>query len=167
MAEALAASGLASSIVSFIDFSVKLAKLIKDFYDAHGELPKDLRKCQGLVDEFSGWIRDLQVRQTNKMTVPTKAEAALQGAVDRCASECQNLIRIYTDLIPMNGQASVVRGRISDFKLALKAMRTDERIKRAQQSLECCKNDLRLCIAERTLSIAEETRLELAPSWVR
>ena len=60
MAEAMALAGLASSIITFIDASVKLASVSKEFYLNCGELPKELSKCQKLTDEFYLWISDLQ-----------------------------------------------------------------------------------------------------------
>ena len=88
MAEAMAVAGLASSIVTFLDFGVKVAKLTKQVYDAHGELPKDLQKCQSTVDEFSDWIRSLQ---SNMGSLPTRVDEALKTAIDHCIDDCDAL----------------------------------------------------------------------------
>jgi N-terminal domain on NACHT_NTPase and P-loop NTPases len=151
MAEALAAAGLASSIITFIEFGVKLAKLTKQVYDAHGELPKDLQKCQSIVDEFSDWVRNLKTRQDTALP-PSHCEHSLKRALDECINDCDELLGIFENLLSKGtaGKAS--------FKLVLRAMRKEGRIEKAQKSLENHKNELRLRIAERTMEMVEETR---------
>ncbi|KAH0534061.1 hypothetical protein FGG08_007340 [Glutinoglossum americanum] len=158
MAEAIAAAGLASSVVTFLEFGIKLAKLTKQVHDAQGELPKDLQKCQSTVDEFSEWIRNLQTRQSKNGAPSSDADEALKKAIDYCVTDCEDLLRILQDLLPGSVPASGKQGRASNFKTALRAMRQDGRIKKAQKNLETHKNELRLCIAERTMSMVEEAR---------
>jgi hypothetical protein len=49
MAEALAAVGLASSIITFIDFSVEFRKLVRSISQSHGSLPKELEECHEYI----------------------------------------------------------------------------------------------------------------------
>jgi hypothetical protein len=158
MAEAIAAAGLASSVMTFLDFGIKLAKLTKQVYDAQGELPKDLQNCQSTVDEFSKWIQNLQMIQSKNGAQLNEADEALEKAIDHCVDDCEDLLKIFQDLLPGPVPAGSKQGRASNFRTALRAMRRDGRIKKAQKNLETHKNELRLHIAERTMAMVEETR---------
>ena len=152
MAEAMAVAGLASSIITFVEFGVKLARLTKQVYDAHGELPKDLQKCQSIVDEFSDWIRNLKTRQDGVNLPLSHCELSLKNALDHCVNDCDELLRIFENLL-----SNATPGKAS-FKLVLRAMRKEGRMEKVQRSLEYHKNELRLRIAERTMEMVEETR---------
>jgi hypothetical protein len=155
MAEAMAVAGLFASVISFLDFGVKVAKLTKQVYEAQGELPKDLQKCQSTVDDFSDWIRNLQ---PSIGSTSTRADAALKTAIDHCIDDCDALLKILQRLLPAGALPGSNQDRTARFKTVLRALRSDGKIKKAQSSLESHKNELRLRIAERTMYMVEENR---------
>ncbi|KAI1379675.1 hypothetical protein F4677DRAFT_407214 [Hypoxylon crocopeplum] len=150
MMDPISAAGLASSIITFVDFTIKFAKLAKQVHEAHGALPADLRQCQSILDEFSQWIRNLQTRQA---TSP-QADRNLSSAIDHCVEDCNDLLDIFQAILPSTGQR---QGKLVSLKTAVKALRSEGRIKRVQKSLETHKNELRLRIAERTMVMMEKT----------
>jgi len=50
MAEALAAAGLASSIIAFINFSIELGKLVRKISQSQDSLPWELTACHEYID---------------------------------------------------------------------------------------------------------------------
>jgi hypothetical protein len=156
MAEAMAAAGLASNIISFIDASLKLASICKEFYENCGQLPKELAKCQKLVDEFYLWISDLQrcLSVQAPSIAPTRADIALQNVITSCVEECQCFQELLASLLPVVKASSRVPARLIALKSAIAIMHKEGKIKRLQQSLEGLKNDLRLCIGERTMRLS-------------
>jgi hypothetical protein len=152
------ATGLASSIITFLDYSIRLARLTKQVYEARGELPKDLKECQFIVDEFSGWIRDLKSKQSGKGQLSSYHDQSLTSAIEHCADDCNELLQIYQDLLPKDSQSSL-GGKpdiASSFKTVIRAMRREGRIQKVQKRLEIHKNELRLHIAERTMDMVEQ-----------
>ncbi|RYP69729.1 hypothetical protein DL771_005931 [Monosporascus sp. 5C6A] len=157
--EPVAVAGLASSIITFLDCSIKLAKLTKQVYDAGGELPKDLKECQSIVDEFSGWIRDLKSKQSGRCHPSNSHDQSLTNAIDHCADDCNELLQIYQDLLPKSSRSTVgvTLDISSSFATVIRAIRKEGRIQKVQRRLEMHKNELRLHIAERTMHMVEQT----------
>lgn len=158
MAEAMAAAGLASSIVAFIDASVKLASVCKEFHSNYGELPKELAKCQKLTDEFYLWISDLQrsLSVQDPLIQPTEADSALQNVIVKCVDECKAFQELLSGLLPAVRARNQLGARLAALKSAVSAMHKEGKIKRCQQSLEQLKNDLRLYIGVRTMRLSEQ-----------
>lgn len=158
MAEVMALAGLASSIITFIDASVKLASVSKEFYLNCGELPKELSKCQKLTDEFYLWISDLQrsLSVQNPLIQPTEADIALQNVIVNCVDECRTFQELLLGLLPTVKVRNQMGARLVALKSAVSAMHKEGKIKRLHQSLEGLKNELRLCIGERTMRLSEQ-----------
>ncbi|KAI9150492.1 hypothetical protein HJFPF1_10259 [Paramyrothecium foliicola] len=152
-------AGLTSSIITFLDCSIKLAKLTKQVYEAHGELPKELKECQTIVDEFSGWIQALRSKESSAATYVSIHNVSLSVAIDHCIEDCDELLQIYQSLLPKNAQKSgSTSGKtISNIKMVLKALKREGRIEKMKKRLEMHKNQLRLCMAERTMDMVEQS----------
>jgi hypothetical protein len=147
MAE-FAAAGLASSIVTFIDASVKLTKLTRQYYKAHGTLPDDLPKCQTSVEEFRSWIEGLRGSQTRIALATTRNETRIGELVHACTVECQKVTQIFQELVvdPAIHNGSKAR-RFQHVQVALKAIRKAGKIKRLMNTLDAIKADLQLAMA--------------------
>ena len=160
MAEAFAAAGLASSIVTFFEFSIRLARLTKSFHDAYGDLPIDLRQCQRLVDDLTSWVQDVQARRKAVLvpTVPTRNEMALEKAIRDTLVDCEQVETLFKDLLPKPPLTTSPRKKVlAKMKSALRLMRKEGRINQAIAVVEARKNSLGLVIGETTLACASDT----------
>ena len=84
-----------------------------------------------------------------------RVDSALRLVIEQRVQEPRALLSLVNSLKTDSGSVRGFRGVFSDFALALRTMRKEGKIKRLQQSLEDCKNNLRLLIAERTMWAAE------------
>jgi len=53
-------AGLASSIITFIEFSVEFGKLVRDISRTQGRLPKELEECRDYIGFVAAWLQNIQ-----------------------------------------------------------------------------------------------------------
>ncbi|MCJ1246054.1 hypothetical protein MMC30_003258 [Trapelia coarctata] len=130
MAEALAAAGLASSIVQFITFSCQLVERLKEFQSSIQEVPKTFRDISVqlplLVDTLGKTKAQADSRQ-----VTWETASALKPVVEGCLEQIKSLEDILTKTIP--GQESSAWDR--RFK-ALSSLRHDKAVQRISSALQ-------------------------------
>ncbi|KAH7369671.1 hypothetical protein BKA65DRAFT_470928 [Rhexocercosporidium sp. MPI-PUGE-AT-0058] len=158
MAE-LAAVGLVSNIISFIDFSIEFGQLVRDVAQAHGQLPQELEECHEYVKTISSWLANIK----NNLVVPTRLgaeeeDANLEAAILRCTDTSNNLIKLLSSL---GGAAGVeqgastarfdkIRDGLRSVKRAGKIVWRKDEIRGIRDKLRENRDDVHACIASRT-----------------
>ena len=147
MLDPLTALGLASNIVQFIDFSIKIAELTKEFKDAASGLPKDLDRIAIIVDDLAALARRLQQSQTGTTATVTLPQAQKFGLIlQGCVKEAETFQKLLLSLKATgrhNGWAS--------FWSALKSVRKGGEIKGIESALESYKSQITLRLQEEAL----------------
>ena len=130
MAEALAAVGLASAIVQFIDFGTKVVNRLSVFPSKVGDVPETFRLIKVqlplILDTLQQTKDQADERQINEETAK-----ALKTVVDECIAAVQQLDEILTKALP-NGRDSTWQ----KYWKALSSLAKDKKISQLQASLE-------------------------------
>ncbi|KAG4428472.1 hypothetical protein IFR05_016041 [Cadophora sp. M221] len=166
MAE-LAAIGLVSNIISFIDFSVEFGQLVQDVAQAHGQLPRELEECREHVDAISTWLADIK----RNLMVPARLVVEVQGdeedvhleaAILRCVDTVNGLIKLLSSLggtVAVGTEQGVATGtapmeRIRDgvrsVKRAGKIVWRKDEMREMRDRLRENRDHVHACIASRT-----------------
>jgi hypothetical protein len=128
----LTAFSLASSIVQFIDFSQKIARLAKAFHDNYGELPADTARVSLMVQDIESLLRRLQTSPTSQNgSGDALQECTFSAVVVACASEAESFSNPLSSL-KTAGHAS----GMASFLSTLKTLRHAGRIERCEASLQ-------------------------------
>jgi hypothetical protein len=150
--DGFAASGLASSIVTFIDCSFKVTKLARNIHKAHGGLPKDLRDCHDRAEALRLWITQFQrmrldSNQLDRQERVGLSDAALMHVIEQCATQCLLLSGILETLLPVSASTGndISSSWTTAYRSALRAMRKGGRIKNIQDHLELLKKEICNC----------------------
>jgi hypothetical protein len=97
MAEALAAVGLASSIITFIDFSVEFRKLVRSISQSQGSLPKELEECHEYIGIIAVWLEDVK-RSIPPSSTTVEEDRHLEEAIKRCSQTAKELLVLLESL---------------------------------------------------------------------
>jgi hypothetical protein len=110
MAEALAIVGLVSSIVQFVDFSLKIVHRLNEFHSSLDEVPKSFRDIKIelplLVDAL-----DRTKKQTEDGCFSKNAQEAIWSVVKGCQSQVEQLNDVLEETLPTKGDSSWRRGK--------------------------------------------------------
>ena len=110
MAEALAAIGLASSIVQFVSFGAKAVERLEDFQRRAGDLPKAF---QQITVQLPLLIKALE--QTKAQSAAGQgnqdSQSELNSVVQDCYSQVELLNEILVKTLPGPNDGSLRRGR--------------------------------------------------------
>jgi hypothetical protein len=94
-----AGAGLASSIITFINFSIEFATLVKDITAAHGGLPKELEECRTRIQTVVEWLRSIQ-RSLDPPHIETPGDILLRLAILQFLGTCDELLDQCASFIP-------------------------------------------------------------------
>jgi hypothetical protein len=157
MAELIAlqgGAGLASSIITFVEFSVEFGKLVRDIARTQGGLPRELEECREYIDVVAAWLED--IRRSIPSHTHTEEDRLLEQAVERCQNTAGRLVTLLETLCgsaATDGRRSVVhRARIvlRDVKRAGKIMWRKEEIIEIRDKLKGHKDDVHSHLGSRT-----------------
>ena len=130
MAEALAAVGLASAIVQFIDFGTKIGTRLSEFSAEVGEVPRTFRSIKvqlPLILKILQQTKDqADARQVDKNTAQ-----ALEAVVRECTATVQQLDERLTKALPNDKTSPWQR-----YRKALSSLAQDKKIAELQASIE-------------------------------
>ncbi|KAL8660063.1 MAG: hypothetical protein Q9202_006829 [Teloschistes flavicans] len=114
-AEALAAVGLASNLLQFIDFTAQLCVRIQEYSSAISGLPKDLAHQAAHLSHLLTLLRELQ-GQSN-------GQQPQDGILDQCQAQAQELADVFESLRTDSGQ-----NRWKHARAAFKSMKRTEQV---------------------------------------
>jgi hypothetical protein len=84
------AAGLASSIKTFISFSIEFGRLVRDVAKAQGELPKELEDCREYIEVVASWLDDIN-RGLPLNSTAMEEDKHLEEAIRRCTQTSSDL----------------------------------------------------------------------------
>ncbi|KAL9579363.1 MAG: hypothetical protein Q9212_005152 [Teloschistes hypoglaucus] len=122
-AEALAAVGLASNILQFIDFTTQLCVRIQEYSSAASGLPKALAQQAAHLSHLLGLFRELQEQSGEQQHQ--------DGILEPCRVQAQELADIFESLRTDSSQS-----RWKHAKAAFKSMKRTEKIDKLQSTLD-------------------------------
>jgi hypothetical protein len=155
MAEAFAAIGLASSIITFIDFSKEFGCLVRDISKGQGSLPKELEECHEYVDIVAVWL-DGTMRLTEPIDTTVEEDQHLQNAIQRCSQTAGELLVLLESVSKDPGPVESrslrrrTRGPIGSIKWAGKITWKREQIIEIRDRLRADKDNVHHHISSRT-----------------
>jgi hypothetical protein len=91
------AVGLASSIISFISFSIEFSKLVREVAKTQGELPKELDDCREYIEIVASWLDDINQGLAVNSSA-TEEDKHLEEAIRRCAQTSSGLTLLLRTL---------------------------------------------------------------------
>jgi hypothetical protein len=147
-------AGLASSIITFIEFSVKFGKLVRDIARTHGGLPRELEECREYIDVVAAWLGN--IRQSIPDRTHAEEDRLLEQAIERCQNTAGRLMALLetlcgsarTDVKTSVGhRARIVLG---DVKRAGKIMWRKEEITGIRDKLKGHRDDVHSHLGSRT-----------------
>ena len=116
-AEVLAAVGLASNILQFIEFTSHLCIRIKEYSSTTSGLPKDLASKAIQLAELLGLLQEIS-KQSDK-------HFSVNGTLAQCASQAQELADLLETL-----QGRLGASRWGNAKVAFKSLKRAEQIEK-------------------------------------
>ncbi len=130
MAEALAAVGLASAIVQFIDFGTKIVNRLSDFSAEVGEVPKTFRLIKVqlplILDTLQQTKDQADARQVNE-----KSAEALKAVIVECTATVQQLDEMVTKALPNDKDSSLQK-----YRKALSSLTQDKKVAQLLAAIE-------------------------------
>lgn len=153
MAELVAAAGLASSIITFIDFSCQFGTRLNELRKLVKELPADLQTCERLVKILGKSLRRLQSQYapTTSPTSPGGMEEDLELLVEGCTETIGDFIEILDNL-------KAKSSRKHEFRRALKIVRAEGKILGFERSLDQYLIDILVVLGESHEAAIERIR---------
>lgn len=130
MAEALAAVGLASAIVQFIDFGTRVVVRLSEFSTEAKEVPKIFRQIKVQLPLILNTLQQTK-DQAEARHVNEDTAKALKAVVGECTTIVQQLDEILTKTLP-NDEASTWQ----KYRKALSSLAQDKKIAQLQASIE-------------------------------
>jgi len=155
MAEAIAAVGLTSSIITFIDFSKDFSRLVRSMSKGQGSLPRELEECHEYVGIVAAWLEDAR-RSTNPINTTAKEDQHLEDAIQRCSQTATELFVLLESVsrgsVPAGNGSLIQRSReaISSVKKAGKIIWKREEIADLRDRLRVDKENVHHHISSRT-----------------
>jgi hypothetical protein len=145
MAEALAAVGLASAIVQFVDFGIKVVKRLSEFSVDLNDVPRTFREINSQLPLIINLLRQTKA-QADAQGLSEDTAKALKIVVARCSVKVKELEKILNKAVPTN-QDSTWKRRAK----AITSLRHDKTVADIQASLE---RNLRLLTGYQTFNTA-------------
>ena len=137
--EALAALGIASAVVSFVDFSIDITSKGKEYYKSvDGRLMEHV-ELQGIAER----LKDLSVgiRRSLSSLPDAKLLSAEEKALKSVAQRCQVVARELKEALEKL-QTSGACGKFKNFRQALKTQWTKSEIEDRQRRLKLIREEL-------------------------
>lgn len=153
--EALAAVGLASSILQFIDFGATLISESREIYQSVSGITKEFEGLQAVCDHVSRISAELAPTSVAGSSAvsrpgghkPIKAEDDLFILARKCHKTADSL---HSRLRGLSIGSSSSHSKLSSLKQALKNSLGKSGVKELSKTLDGYRNDLMLCLASVT-----------------
>lgn len=116
-AEALAAVGLVSNILQFVDFTSQLCVQIKEIASSASGLPKELDRQATQLAELLALLRDL--------AQDAKGHALGEGVLQQCQAQAQELAVLLKSFDGGSG-----KGHWKNAKVAFRSMRHNKEVEK-------------------------------------
>jgi hypothetical protein len=129
MVDPITASGLASSIITFIEIGYKVGERTAQFARLSGRLPRDLEALKVLVDVVIRSGRRLHASITSQESVPSQAMSDFKDIFEQYSGIAEELVRILDQI---NGAGS---SSSSSLQKAVKSIRKEGRLQRMRNDL--------------------------------
>ena len=155
MAEAVAAIGLASSILQLLDFSGKVAARLNEFQSNSQDLSGNLKTIKVQLPLILNAVKRIQEQAQDELVSEPTAEA-LQTVVEDCKQAVLKLEGILTKIIPPTGASSWQRRAF-----AFKSLAYDKDIQRTFSHLD---RNISVLTLHQATATAELSRVVAASS---
>jgi len=110
MAEVLAAIGLASSIVQFVDFSSKIVDQLNEFKSSVDEVPRTFRDLQVQLPLLRDTLKRTKA-QAEAGSIDADTQKAVLNVVEGCQAQVKLLDDILIKTLPRTGDSRFTRGK--------------------------------------------------------
>ena len=127
MLDPVSASSLASSIVTFVDFTYKVGKRTYELSRMTGELPPDIQKCKDVVEILARATTRMHTELSPNNTICPAT--ALDADLSQLFEQCTKITETFLDLL---GELSSARS----FSKVLKIIRKEGRLQRIHDALD-------------------------------
>lgn len=129
MAEALAAVGVASSIVQLIDFGSKVIRRLQEFHSKLDDVPPAFRHINSQLPLLLETLKGTE-KAIGQGLIGTNVEKALTPVIDGCRSQIGQLDAVITKVLPAAGDSRLQRS-----KKALSSLYQDTKIDNISSAL--------------------------------
>lgn len=134
MAESLAAVGLVSAIVQFVDFTVKVIERLNEFHSKVKDAPQPFSDFKVRLPLMRITLDNIRSQAQAKFVDP-KAQEALFDVVSGCQAQVQVLDDILSRMLPARGDGRVGMKALSSVVHEKTLRRAMDRIQEYQLSL--------------------------------
>jgi N-terminal domain on NACHT_NTPase and P-loop NTPases len=104
MAEALAAVGVAASIVQLVDFSSKILHRLDEFRSSVGEVPKSFRHIRAELPVLQDSLRQIK-EAIDAGSVEDRTKKTLMPAIQGCQDQIEQLDAVLAKTLPESSTA--------------------------------------------------------------
>ncbi|KAL0943905.1 uncharacterized protein CTRU02_201792 [Colletotrichum truncatum] len=127
--ESLAALGLASNIVQFIDFSSNLVRDAAKVYQSASGLPAELQDVAVVTESLESYMGRLSISQHNP--TPSASDKAFATLANNCRSTCAELQQLVEKV-----KGKEPRSRKDSFRVAWRALRQKGKLEELEKRLD-------------------------------
>lgn len=145
MAEALAAVGLASAIVQFVDFGTKVIKRLSEFSADLDDVPRTFREINNQLPLIINMLRQTKA-QADAQDLSEDTAKAMKAIAEECILKVKQLEKILIRALPTHRDTTWKRGA-----KAIASLRHDKAVADIQGTLE---RNLRLLTDYQTIHTA-------------
>lgn len=131
MAE-LAAIGLASNVLQFLDFAVKLYKRCDELYDSAAGATADQQELETYTMRLKSFAAALQKDSWSTAQDPSLDERQLQEIAKRSETFASQFLLVLADLKVQDGRGS----RLRSLKQALRTMMSENEVQKYKKRME-------------------------------
>jgi hypothetical protein len=142
MLDPLSALSLASSIVQFVDFGIKLVSDGYELYERgslkiNDELERATRDLTQLAEDLATSPQTVSEQPGTRIRLPSKHERSLQQLAETCKELSDQLLSVLEDLKPRERQNGLesFRKALAGSRKAGKARNIETRLKKLQDEL--------------------------------
>ena len=129
MAEAVAIVGLAASIASLVDLSVKVVSRLHDFTSKSSEVPESFRSLSTRLPLLTATLQHIQT-QAEGGHFPDDVTEALKVVVDDTSKQVSDIQMSVSKVLPSDGASKLERAL-----KALKSLAKEDRLQRALEKI--------------------------------
>ncbi|KAL8870461.1 MAG: hypothetical protein Q9174_003506 [Haloplaca sp. 1 TL-2023] len=148
-AEALAAVGLASNVLQFVEFTTLLCERIHDYSSATSGLPKELAQQASQLNTLLTIFRDLAQRPDGQRFA--------DDIIKQCHAQAQELSDVFENL-----RVGAAKGRWGTAKTAFKSLKRTQQIEKLQSKLDRLVEILGLQLQVEAKHTAEKTGADVS-----
>lgn len=128
--DTLSAIGVASSIVQFIDFGLKVAKRLKEYNSASIDVPKSLRHISAQLPLLLNALDRVKTSiEVERVDLDTRC--ILRGVVSGCQQQVEKIDKIFDKVLHVPGDSLVTR-----VQKVFVSLKNDEKVLEIEKSLQ-------------------------------